>query len=83
MVKEDLNDFGIEEDLVMLQQMSKGKLKKLIKAEARKYAFNELKKSIKGGKGHSTLKDIRYTELKITLHVHTLALVIFLLSCRR
>ena len=65
LVKEDLNDFGIDEDLVMLQQMSKGKIKKLIKAEARKYAFNELKKSIEGKKGHSKLKNIRYTELKM------------------
>lgn len=65
LVKEDLNDFGIDEDLVMLQQMSKGKIKKLIKAEARKYAFNELMKSIEGKKGHSKLKNIRYTELKM------------------
>ena len=34
LVKEDLNDFGIDEDLVMLQQMSKGKIKKTDKSRS-------------------------------------------------
>ena len=65
LVREDLKDFGLEEDLDMLQQMSKGTIKKLVKSEARKYAFNELMKSIARKKGHSKLKNISYTELKM------------------
>ena len=64
-LKEDLEDFGIDGDLVMLQQMSKGTTKRLVKAKARKYAFNELMKSIDKKEGHSKLKNINYTELKM------------------
>ena len=53
--EEDLKDFGIDEDLVMLQQMSKGTIKRLVKAKARKYALNELMKSIDKKEGHSKL----------------------------
>ena len=58
----DLNDFGIPSDLNYVQSKSKNSFKKLVKKQARRFAFMKFKDE---QKDHSKMSKLEYKELKI------------------
>ena len=65
LVKEDLKEFGIQEDIVSLKHVKRIPFKKHVKKKAREYAFQELMDSVERKEGNSKLRKLNYTELKI------------------
>ena len=62
LVKKDLDDFKISKDLENISHMSNQPFKKLVKKEAKEYAFEKLS-SMKDG--HSKMENLQYTEIKM------------------
>ena len=58
----DLKDFGIPSDLRYVQSKSKNSFKKLVKKQARMFAF---RKFTEKQKDHSKMSNLSYKELKI------------------
>ena len=65
LVKQDLKDFGLEEDITSLKKTKRNTFKRMVKSKSREYAFKELMLSIAKRDGHSKLKNIKYTKLKM------------------
>ena len=65
LVKQDLKDFGLKEDITSLKKTKRNTFKRMVKSKSREYAFKELMISIAKRDGHSKLKNIKYTKLKM------------------
>ena len=61
-VQEDLEDFGMDNDLEKIKTTSKNSFKRLVKMKAKKYALDYLQ-DLKAS--HSKMNNLVYTELKL------------------
>ena len=66
-VRDNLNEFGIPEDMEFLKSKTKEGFKNIVKKKARKVALNEL---LNMKANHSKMENLKYEELKIQSYFH-------------